>query len=753
MAKAVLEKYNGYPAIMIDGQPYPPMMATIRTSRIDHLEMDADYFRHLGESGVRIFFLICDTEWLKPGAFALFRQEAETLLREVPDAYIIPRIGLHPSNEWIKEHPEELVRLSDGSSQPILLYTESYVSDLPAMYSLASSKWREAAGKALMDTYDRMEQLPYADRIIGFFLAAGNTSEWYYSGAEPRNGAVSDCSDAFRRSFGDFLKKKYGTEERLREAWNMPEASFADPYVPNFEERFYNKGIDAALNAPKHLYSTDPPPAPPKNTTNIGVFTDIDAHPAVFDYFRAWHLGTAESIVYFAKLIKARSAEKLVGAFYGSYGCTGYDYSSSAGGVLHILDSGAVDFLAAPGVYQNRQPGAFVGQREMVDSFRLRNRMYIIEEDTRTHAENSYYADLFELYSVEDTLNVMKRNFGRNLCEDIQAWWFDQHVGGGRYKFPEVYDLIAKQQKIARQAYERDRVKHNEIAFIYDEESIHAVSQQTTFEAVELFRDYELSLIGASVDQYYHNDMANPDMPSYKLYVFCNVYVLTEEEREAIRAKLKKDHAVALWLYAPGVIDPDGRPRFDAAHIEALTGIRVARLDDVLSPKFKINGTPHPLTDALDHGQIYGFNYRPMHNNLQPILFNKPTTLYPAFYSVDENAVNLAYFLQKHLPALTVKEVDGFTSVFCGARLLRADVVRAAAEFAGCHIFSHQDDVIYANRSYVTIHAASSGEKELSFPEECSPREVYEDRVYAERVRTLRFSMLKGETKTFELVK
>ena len=157
----------------------------------------------------------------------------------------------------------------------------------------------------------------------------------------------------------------------------------------------------------------------------------------------------------------------------------------------------------------------------------------------------------------------MKRDFARNICEDLQAWWFDQHVGGGRYKFPEVYRLFERQQEIAREAYEKDRRKGSEIAFIYDEESVHIVSKQTTTETVELVRNYEIARIGAPVDQYFHNDMLNPDMPDYKLYVFFNTYSLTNEERRAIKDKLAKNHAVALFMYAPGIINPSLKKPLD----------------------------------------------------------------------------------------------------------------------------------------------------------------------------------------------
>ena len=69
MKDAKLVNHNGSPAISVDGEILPPMMATIRTNAFTDILFDEDYFRELGKSGLRIFFLILDTDWLKPGAF------------------------------------------------------------------------------------------------------------------------------------------------------------------------------------------------------------------------------------------------------------------------------------------------------------------------------------------------------------------------------------------------------------------------------------------------------------------------------------------------------------------------------------------------------------------------------------------------------------------------------------------------------------------------------------------------------------
>lgn len=59
---AEIRDLGGRPAVFIDGVPYPPYMATIRTLKDGkEIVFDRDYFENLGKSGVKIFFLACNT--------------------------------------------------------------------------------------------------------------------------------------------------------------------------------------------------------------------------------------------------------------------------------------------------------------------------------------------------------------------------------------------------------------------------------------------------------------------------------------------------------------------------------------------------------------------------------------------------------------------------------------------------------------------------------------------------------------------
>lgn len=776
MAISKIERYNGQPAIMIDGKPYPPMMATIRTNAKTDVVVDGEYYRRLGESGIKIYFLICDTEWLKPGAFELFRREADILFREVPDAYVMLRVGMHPPVSWCEEHPEETLTYSDGIKKPMHLVTESYEADYPAMYSLCSELWRRDASAALLSLLARIETLPYADRIVGCFFAAGGTSEWYYvtpteytaktnpldsggfdhQGNSHFDGIYADHSEAFRQSFSRYLTETYGSDDALRRAWKDPKATLANPTIPDCTARYYANGVDYDIDHPPKLLSNSPEPTPPENGTNVGHFIDFENQRKVYDFYRAWHLGVADSVIYFGDAVKKNYPHYLTGAFYGSAGSNKVFSMGQIGGVTRILDSGAVDFLASPGVYENRQPGGFTGQRQVPDAFALRNRIFIVEEDARTHFENPYFARYVQMFDMEDTKAVLKREFGRNLCQNLHAWWFDQLLGGKRYKDEEIYRLFARQQKVSKRAYELDRRKNSEIAFIYDEASYHVVSEETTHQMVELFRNYEIDRIGAPSDRFYLDDLKNPEMGEYKLYVFVNCFLVNDAQRESVHKKLAKNHATALFLYGQGVINPDAEKPLSKEHIEALTGFRIISTPGVRSGMMKIlSEKDNPLASRLEPGAIYGDFVRKMWANCSSYMNRIKTStvnLYPAFAAEEGDGTVLARFLDSGLPSISIKEYKGFRSIYYGSKHLNAELAREIARYAGCHVYLDSDDVLYANRNFLCLHASSGGEKTLHLPTSATVREIYSGRIYATNTDTVRLHLSRGETLTLELI-
>jgi hypothetical protein len=206
-------------------------------------------------------------------------------------------------------------------------------------------------------------------------------------------------------------------------------------------------------------------------------------------------------------------------------------------------------------------------------------------------------------------------------------------------------------------------------------------------------------------------------------------------------------------MYAPGFIDPSAEVAQSTEHMKDLTGFNIEMINEKFDPVFRYNGESHEISDRLDKRELFGRLERKRYCCLGvPNEYTiAPPYLYPLFYPSDESATVIAHFLTSPHPAVAVKKLDSYTSVFYGSKFIDSKSLRQIARFAGCHIWSESDDTVYANDSYVTHHASSTGRKKLYFKKKVSPYEVYEKRFYAEGVTELEFDSVLGETKMFKL--
>ena len=760
---ARMEPYHGAPAVMVNGEAVPPMTMTLLSRGIQG-EARAAYMKKLGEAGIKVYYVTCATRWLQPGDAAKGVPDGVTaavrgvrqILDSVPDARVMLRLNVSPPRDWVNAHPEEQLAYDDGSHRKVIC-TSVGCEPIDGMHSLCSEAWMAEEDKALADFFGEFAKYPEFERVIGTFLCAGGTSEWYYpQGLTTGDGHYGDFSAPFRRFYGDFLRRKYGTVEELRRVWKRPDATFEKPLIPTIAEREFIDGADEKILKALRQWETAGRTIGlnvdmnAREPTNCGVFLNANGYAHVADFFTAWHESTARTIVHFAETLKHLKPNLLVGAFYGSYGCQSFFDGSTASGTRVILDSGKVDFLAAPGVYNNREPGGIVAQREMQDSFRLRNMIYICEDDSRTHlCEPWMQRDAMALYGVKDSLETLKRDFARNICEDIHGWWFD--MGAGWYDDPQILALFRRQQEIARFAYSLDRTKRNDIALVYDTESVHHVSQRTSNLVLDYYRTSDLGRIGAPVDYYFHNDLADPRMPDYRLYVMLNQYYLTDAEREAVYAKARRNGATVLWLYAAGFVNPKAEKVMDVRNVEKTVGMKLGFIDRTFFPHFRVDPSSHPSLEGASGSRRYGVIDRDVHSNIWigPVL--QAQYLNPGFYVDDPNATVLGRYCCNGKAALAMVETNGVRSVYCATAVVRSDLLASIAEWAGCHLYLHGDDVLYANESFVAIHANSDGRRTIRLKRKCSPYELYEKRFYGHDVDRFEVELKLGETRMWSL--
>lgn len=748
---STIEVRSGKPQIVMDGRAYAPMaFATLGPST----NLEDGYLHRLGEAGIELFFIHCNLPWLDDPRLDIesLSHTLARIRREVPGARALLRLNLHPPARWLEENPDELFRLENGE-----LCRTDYIScfyrweNMP-VYSLVSSKWRTDAGDQLRLLLDMIDALPDGDAVSGHFLAAGATSEWI------QRGGIGDHSPAFRRHFSEWLRRKYGDVDTLCEAWKQPGIDFDDPPYPSSSRLTGIRGLP--LNALTGRGEA------PESALCLGLFINPATSRDVLDLHEAAREGIVESIEHFAGIVKDHSVGRLlVGAFHGTLLNTGLRRV--------LLASRHIDFLANPGIYVNRRPGEITDIHCVSDSLLLHNKIYMVEDDVRTHRSPPVVREHYFIGSAADALTQMKRDFGRDLCRNLYGWWFDMYdpdalskvatVDAAReipspphergtwwYDAPELLALIRRIQGIARDSLTADCQRCSEIAVIFDEHS--AALSLTAHNRMVDWRMSILSRLGAPVDFFYADDLAHPEMPDYRLYIFPNACSMDEAQREAVLGKTRRDGAVSLWIYAAGAHRPED-DSFNAANATALTGLNLTCSAEVIETAFALPTTDHPAIAGCSPDAIHGrFNYEIYRNGVRrSVAAGGPNYQAPSFFVDDPDAEILGAFVADGSPALALLDRGSWKSVHCATQFMEPELLRALARYAGCHIVCDSDDFIFMNSSYLCVHAAGSGEKRLSLPRPCSPVELYTDVAFGQGVDEIAVRMEKGDTLTFRL--
>ncbi len=120
-------------------------------------------YNHLNEnSGLYVF-----TKGIFDGDipdFSVFDADVAKILKACPDAFLLPRVNVSPSENWEKAHPDELCNSTSGKKS--------------GRFSFASDIWTEEVKKELALFIEHVENSEYASHIAGYQIAGGNTEEW-----------------------------------------------------------------------------------------------------------------------------------------------------------------------------------------------------------------------------------------------------------------------------------------------------------------------------------------------------------------------------------------------------------------------------------------------------------------------------------------------------------------------------------------------------------------------------------------------
>ncbi|MFA6101715.1 MAG: LamG-like jellyroll fold domain-containing protein [Victivallaceae bacterium] len=578
-----------------------------------------------------------------------------------------------------RSHNRELERcypdINSSSKKLNILYQAPYGSDI----------WVECSSELLGDLVRYIEAQDYADRVYDYKLFCGGGGEWYWPGTFMN--ATSGYSEATRDSFREWLRKKYGSDDALQKAWNQPSVTLNSVLVPSPEFRFSSECFN---------------------------FRDQFKARSVMDFREYMGVKTYDNIARNTKAMKDGCGSKKTVTIYYGYALFFFDTQNQTqyvnGGQMlgKVFRLPTVDNIGSPIDYRERLPGEPGGNiNPFSGSALLHEKLLWQENDLRTHLypRNEYG----RTNNLEETCTVIRRGFGQALTNGMGFWWLPMPYNYA-YNQEGIMREIKKIAEVSRETLKTDRSSIAEVALVFDEKSsLYLAFQKNNFIYNQTWKLYQNAFrMGAPFDAYLLEDIANPRMRDYKLYIFMNTYYTDSKIRNEIAAKVRKNNAVAVWCYAPGFITDNG---FDEKTMFELTGFTLRHEMKENSMKLEITDKQHPLTRYAAAMGTY---------NVGPVI-----------WSDDPDARVLGKAGGKD--ALAVKKFKDWTSVYT-LMPLNKELLAGLCEFAGVHRFNKDYSVLTANKSYLMLHASSAGDKTIQLQTPSTVTEVFTGQAMGENV-------------------
>jgi hypothetical protein len=382
---------------------------------------------------------------------------------------------------------------------------------------------------------------------------------------------------------------------------------------------------------------------------------------------------------------------------------------------------------AQPGYYGWRDAGSEGHINWVFDSVRTHGKIMMSEFDFRTWKSQFKSLDhdfsVARYWNMEDFRGAAARDLGKLLSISGGAWWME--MTGGWFHDDEIMAEIGKLHDISQELYEKEHtISPAEILFVADEESYFWTTEQiNSYNGANLHslntQQRAINRAGVRYDLCYWPDLLEKEMDDYKVYVFLNMYYLTEEKREFIETRLKRDGKVLLWQYAPGYVTPAG---LSLESMAELTDILLKSDSHSLKSRFVDAGDAH---EAIVEGLLQGVEGQTVGLGLVPAM--------QRFYVDDSTAQVLARYDDGRVAA-AVKQTGSYTSIYLGhpSGLTPQFIANVAAQ-AGVHTYVEPGDMfMYHRDDFIVMHGVEGGQRLLRLPFEARVTELLGGKVLAE---------------------
>ncbi|MGC8843107.1 MAG: beta-galactosidase [bacterium] len=704
---ASVRSLKGVPLLFVNQIPYSPLIY----NACGNSEATFHTIELAKKQGFDLVAYCCIDTWItRPEEKLDYRwadEKVEKILSRNPNALIIPRIGVGVPDWWKKEHPEAIMVFQKLENGKWVSVRNIDVIGRNEGISIASSEWRKDTADALKKLVQHLEE-KYGDHIIGYMFCGQNTGEWFYY--DSWEAKLNCCEPAFEEAFREWLRAKYKSEENLRKAWGEPNLSFEKVSLPSPEER---------MNA------------------SYGFFRDPRKERKLIDFHEFQNIAMSSALEDFAKAIKeATGGRKLVVYFYGyilELGAMPYGVQQSGHlAFKRLLNSPYIDIFVSPISYGDRGAGGIGAFMAAVDSVRLHGKLWLNEDDHRTHIYNKKREDEVRDHFIyggsdtpEETYWVHQRNFAHIFPRRMGCWYFDLFADGW-LDDEGIWENLGKLKRIYDSHLGAKPTFKPEIAVIVDEKSNFYLTQAPPPINSSLLYGIRQSLyrIGAPVGFYLLDDLVEGRVPKSKLYIFLNCFALTEKERKEIERNCQGSTCV--FFYANGFIKD---PSVDARNMGEILGVKM----------------------AMERGKIKGMVRVEKGNKLTEGVedFGVEQLLSPLFYPQEQVEVIARY--EDGMPAVWVRWGKPYDAVYIGTLTAPSSLLRNIAKKAGVHIYSDKDDVVEADESFLSITARNEGERTIRLRKKAEVMDALTGEVLGKSISAFKVFLRKGETRLFLL--
>ncbi len=734
-ADAEVRMHQGRPVVFIDGKPNPMVgYCPIGWSKT-HFEQGVDHFFHQKMNYYQIMLPSTHSElgqtpyWFgddisdqplisepttKMQGFADLRESGETIVKGDPDAWIMVRFGIDPPSSWTKLHPEHMWIDEEGK---------------PAQGpSLGSDLYWSKAAQFCTTIVKLAESQPWANRVIGYV----NLYQTEGTPVPAIEGNLYDYNPLMVAKWREFLRQKYGTSEKLREAWHDEDLRLETVEVPKDKLR----GPTPVVS--NWLYWQAPETNQPLRDW-LDLLRDL-YHARARQIYAAMRAGTDQQRIFVYDMYKQQMMGWNCGDFFYNQqsrrlGDLNLVTMSGSRGVTGLWDTPGFDGILTPHDYQARGPGGIFQPEGIADSAVLRGKLFICEMDQRTYVDENLAYGLARNFQEWEAISW--RNLATALSRGFLYYYMDLYSDW--YKPEEIQKSIGRQVEVLKQAVNWPHQTVPGIAMIIDDNAIMETNGAGNFENEAIMWEQKMGLARCGVPYriYLLDDLALPNFPQHRVFYFPNLYKVDDERLALLKEKILRDGNVVIW--GPGSGISDGQ-QISAESAAALTGFSFKFWPVNFTRKTLLSNFDHPLTQGLPADTV----------------ISGVPSYGPLLFPTDGTELGLAWTKNGDtIAGLAAKEVgEGaarYFSVFTSAVPLPAGLWRNAARWAGAHVYSEGGDVLMADSTIVALHSLQSGEKRIVLPGTYTVWDVVSGGLVGRELKEIHFRLEAPQTRVFRL--